>query len=51
MQLTGNALAVARETARTLGLGEIVRAPDLRAGESSLVLLVILRLFYRGGRW
>ena len=33
--LTGDALAVARETARTLGLGEIVRAPDLRAAESS----------------
>lgn len=33
--LTGDALAVARETARTLGLGEIVRAPDLRQAESS----------------
>ncbi len=32
--LTGDALAVARETARTLGLGEIVRAPDLRAAEN-----------------
>jgi len=33
--LTGDALAVARETARTLGLGEIIRAPDLREAESS----------------
>jgi H+-transporting ATPase len=33
--LTGDALAVARETARTLGLGEIIRAPDLRAAENA----------------
>jgi plasma-membrane proton-efflux P-type ATPase len=31
--LTGDALAVARETARTLGLGEIIRAPELRDAE------------------
>ncbi|MHB1173134.1 MAG: plasma-membrane proton-efflux P-type ATPase [Lacisediminihabitans sp.] len=29
--LTGDALPVAREVARSLGLGEVVRAPDLRA--------------------
>lgn len=33
--LTGDALAVAREMARTLGLGEIIRAPDLRAAEKA----------------
>jgi len=33
--LTGDALAVARETARTLGLGDVVRAPKLRAAESA----------------
>lgn len=33
--LTGDALAVARETARTLGLGEIIRAPDLRKADQS----------------
>jgi plasma-membrane proton-efflux P-type ATPase len=31
--LTGDGLPVAREIARELGLGEIVRAPDLRAAE------------------
>src|SRR5579864_3640484 len=31
--LTGDALVVAREIALTLGLGEIVRAPDLRSEE------------------
>ena len=31
--LTGDALPVAREIARTLGLGEIVRAPDIRAAQ------------------
>ncbi len=33
--LTGDSLAVARRTAGTLGLGEVVRAPDLREAESS----------------
>jgi plasma-membrane proton-efflux P-type ATPase len=31
--LTGDALPVAREIARELGLGEVVRAPELRAAE------------------
>ena len=31
--LTGDALAVAREIAGTLGLGEIIRAPDLRTAD------------------
>lgn len=33
--LTGDALPVAREIARSLGLGEIVRAPDLRAPQTT----------------
>src|SRR5579864_1185580 len=33
--LTGDALAVAREIALTLGLGEILRAPDLRTADAT----------------
>jgi plasma-membrane proton-efflux P-type ATPase len=33
--LTGDALPVAQELARELGLGEVVRAPDLRAAHSA----------------
>ena len=33
--LTGDALPVAREIARELGLGEVVRAPELRAAEEA----------------
>ena len=35
LMLTGDALPVAREIARVLGLGEIVRAPELHAGQKS----------------
>jgi len=38
--LTGDALPIAREVAHELGLGEIVRAPDLRAAGSDAARLV-----------